>query len=175
MHAHFVSFGATRVKSAGPRARAIAALLLSLAAAAVSASEQWPTPPSRLQLPTPYGIINVQANEYLYESRLRVDDAEVEPEIRGILNITYAFETPKSQSALISINTGNNVCPFVYRWIVLTKSGYTVSPEFGSCSDQIRVSVSGRRLSMQTPNRQKPDKIDTYIYDGKTITRRASP
>ncbi len=142
--------------------------------AAVAAQTQWPTSPSRTQLPTPYGNLHVANNEYVYESRLQIDDTDVDPLVRGILNITYAFSTPNSHSALVSINTGNNGCPYTYRWVVLEKSGYRVSPEFGSCSDQIKVTAKGRRLTMLTPSAHTPDKVDMYIYDGKTLKHRST-
>jgi hypothetical protein len=145
----------------------------AIAQAGAEASE-WPAVPSRLQLPTPYGTLNVATSEYVYESRLRVDDQDVAPKVSGILNIAYAFSMPKSLAALISINTGSYGCPFMYRWVILEKSSYKVSPEFGSCSEQIKVSAAGRKLTLTTPNTQKPDKIDIYVYDGKTIKHRTA-
>jgi len=125
-------------------------------------------------LDTPYGTLNIATSEYIYESRLRVDDNDVDPPVRGILNITYAFSTPKAQVALVSVNSGNNGCPVSYRWVVLEKSGYTVTPEFGSCSEHIKVSATGRLFTLQTPS-QNRDKIDIYTFDGKTIKRRSAP
>ncbi|PLC48222.1 hypothetical protein CR159_19305 [Pollutimonas subterranea] len=141
---------------------------------AVAAPTQWPTSPSRTQLPTPYGNLHVANNEYVYESRLQIDDADIDPMVQGILNITYAFSTPNSHTALVSINTGNNACPYTYRWVVLEKSGYRVSPEFGSCNDQIKVTVKGRKLTMLTPSAHTPNKVDMYVYDGKTLKHRSA-
>lgn len=153
----------------------LAGVLLVLGShAAVAAQTEWPASPSRTQLPTPYGNLHVVNNEYVYESRLQIDNADVDPLIRGILNITYAFSTPTSQTALVSINTGNNGCPFTYRWVVLEKSGYKVSPEFGSCNDQIKVSTKGRKFTLITPSAHTPDRLDMYIYDGKTLTHRSA-
>jgi hypothetical protein len=152
-----------------------AAGALLMATSLLASAATWPVSPSRLHLATPYGTLNVATSEYIYESQLRIDDVNVSPAIRGILNITYAFNMAKAQVALVSINNGNNQCPIVYRWVVLQKSGYKVSPEFGSCTDQIKVSAKGRVLTMQTPNTQKPDKIDIYTYDGKTLKQRTAP
>jgi hypothetical protein len=148
---------------------------LVLASLGAHAGDAWPVSPSRLNLITPYGTLHVATNDYVYESALRVNDTDVEPAIRGILNITYAFDMPKAQAALVSINRGNNGCPVTYRWIMLDEKGYTVSPEFGSCSERIKVTAKGRLFTMQTPNTQKPDKIDIYTYDGKTVKRRTAP
>lgn len=155
--------------------RLAAGAILGLASLGAHASDGWPISPSRLNLATPYGTLHIATSEYVYESALRVDDADVEPAIRGILNITYAFDMPKAQAALVSINKGNNGCPVMYRWIVLEEKGYKVSPEFGSCSDQIKVTATGRLFTMQTPSAQKRDKIDIYTYDGKTVKRRTAP
>lgn len=154
-------------------------IFFACCSAAVAATAQtdadaaeWPIMPSRLQLPTPYGTLNVATSEYVYESRLRVNSEDVAPKVSGILNIAYAFSMPKSLAALVSINNGSNACPYMYRWVILDKSSYKVSPEFGSCSEQIKVSASGRKLTLTTPSIQKPDKIDIYVYDGKTIKHR---
>ncbi|MGB3287995.1 MAG: hypothetical protein WBA83_01840 [Burkholderiaceae bacterium] len=155
---------------------AVGAMLMATSLLASATSPvTWPVSPSLLKLETPYGTLHVATNEYVYESQLRIDDVDVSPAIRGILNITYAFQTPKAQIALVSINSGNNLCPIAYRWVVLQKSGYTVSPEFGSCNDRIKVSAKGRVLTLQTPSTQKPDKIDVYTYDGKTLKQRTTP
>jgi len=150
-------------------------LLGSLLGGASAASPNWPAAPSRLQFDTPYGTLQVKDNEYIYESRLHFNDADVAPVVQGLLNIPYAFSLPSSQIALVSINTGHTDCPVSYRWVELKKNGYTVSPAFGSCSDQIKVTVQGRNFLVQTPNSQKPDKIDVYAYDGKTIRKRTQP
>lgn len=150
------------------------ALVALCSAASANSVPTWPVSPSRMILDTPYGILNIATSEYIYESRLRVDNTDVEPTIQGILNITYAFSSPKAQVALVSVNSGNNGCPVSYRWIVLEKSGYTVSPEFGSCSEHIKVSAKGRLFTLQTPS-QNRDKIDIYTFDGKTIKRRSAP
>ena len=155
--------------------RLAASAIFGFASLGAHASDGWPVSPSRLNLATPYGTLHVATSEYVYESALQVDDADVEPTIRGILNITYAFNMPKAQAALVSINKGNNGCPVMYRWIVLDENGYKVSPEFGSCSDQIKVTATGRLFTMQTPSTQKRDKIDIYTYDGKTVKRRTAP
>jgi hypothetical protein len=147
------------------------ALAAIVGCAHASSPVTWPVSPSRMELSTPYGRLHVSASEYVYESRLLIDNDEVKPTIRGILNITYAFRRADELVALISINNGNNLCPIVYRWVILDKSGYTLSPEFGSCSEHIAVSANGRVLTMRTPSPQKPDKNDVYTYDGRTVRR----
>ncbi|MYN14733.1 hypothetical protein GSY71_16455 [Pusillimonas sp. TS35] len=147
------------------------ALVGSVGQAHATAPATWPPSPSRMELATPYGRLHVASSEYIYESRLLLDDDEISPAIRGLLNISYAFKRANALIALVSINSGSPLCPITYRWIVLDEAGHTVSPEFGSCSENIAVSASNRKLTLRTPSSKKPDKIDVYTYDGKTVKR----
>src|SRR5690606_12024572 len=141
-------------------------LMCTCAFAQVKDKNVWPTAPSMLVLTSDYGTLHVDLNEYIYESILRIDNQPTNPEIRGLLNITYAFKMPNAQAALVSINRGNTACPISYRWVLLQQGKHRVSPEFVSCSEKIRVSIQGRKLNIETPNRTDPAKIDVYAYDG---------
>lgn len=155
--------------------RLLMGMLVLLGCHTVGAAQAaWPPSPSRMQLPTPYGNLHIASSEYVYESRLQVDNADVDPQVSGILNITYAFNTPSSQAALVSINSGDNACPITYRWIVLEKSGYKLSPAFGSCSEQITVTATKRQFTLRTPSPHTPNQIDVYVYDGKTVKHRTT-
>ncbi|TCT02767.1 hypothetical protein EDC26_11742 [Paralcaligenes ureilyticus] len=149
-------------------------IFLTCARPVLATEATWPVPPSRLSLPTPYGTLDIKTSGYIYESHLTLDGVDLEPKIEGLLNITYAFSISKAKAfmALVSIGTGNNACPVSYRWVTIHKGGYKVSPAFGSCSNQIRVSARGRIFTLATPNSQKPDKTDIYVYDGKSIKHR---
>lgn len=153
----------------------LASLLLLCPLGAQATQVDWPLAPSRLDLVTPYGDLHVKPSEYIYESKLLINDADADPSIEGILNITYAFATPQAHAALISINSGNSHCPISYRWIILDKKGYKMSPAFGSCSPHIKVSSTRHTLVVKTPNSENPSKIDIYSYDGKTVKRRTQP
>jgi len=153
----------------------IAGLVPLLGSHSSWAGDAWPVPPSHLQLTTPYGNLDVKTSEYVYESRLQVNGSDTDPRIEGIINITYSFLMPKAQAALLSINNGSNNCPITYRWIILQSESYKISPAFGSCSNLIKVSVKGRSLTVRTPNVQEKDKIDIYVYDGKTIKQYTQP
>lgn len=148
-----------------------ASLALSTTVSAqANETTEWPSPPSRLELSTPYGDLHVSSSEYVYESRLMFNNHEVEPQIKGLLNIPYAYSSPKFQIALVSIDTGEQTCPVSYIWVTLNENGYTTTQPFGSCSDKIRVSTEGATFSVHTPNPDDADKTDHYIYDGKSLT-----
>lgn len=146
-------------------------LMLLFGWSALAAPINWPTQHSRLFLDTPHGNLHITHSDYIYEAVLRLDDTDIQPQIMGQLNIPYAYNMPGYHAALISISKGNEVCPVMYRWIRLDATGYSVSSEFGSCSPNIKVSATAQRLTLQTPNTTNPDKIDTYIYDGKKLKR----
>ncbi|CAM5412238.1 putative protein OS=Eoetvoesiella caeni OX=645616 GN=DFR37_103448 PE=4 SV=1 [Eoetvoesiella caeni] len=148
-------------------------MVMGSGSSVMAQSQTWPPLPSRLDFATPYGKLGIKSYEYVYESRLQIDDVEIRPPIEGLLNITYAFDLPDAEAALVSVSDGDLQCPFKYRWVVLHRKGYSVSPPIGACSEKIKVSVKGRRFFLETPNNQKADKIDTYIYDGKALTRRS--
>lgn len=152
--------------------RSVAASLLLVCGPALAAPESsWPTAPKLIELPTPYGTLAVGESEYVYEARLQLDGALIEPPISGMLNISYAFSMPESQVALVAISKGNEACPVSYRWVVLSAQGYKISPEFGSCSEHIRVTADSRRLTVQTPSQDSPGELDVYVYDGETVKR----
>ena len=159
-------------KLLSPSCSLLTALLLACAPLTAGSETGWPPAPKLIELATPYGILAVGASEYVYEARLQLDGAPVEPPIEGMLNISYAFSMRDSQAALVSISRGNEACPVAYRWVVLNAKGYRISPEFGSCSEQIRVSADSRRLTLQTPSQESPDQVDVYVYDGKAVTRK---
>lgn len=149
-----------------------AGTLLAWCQGAAASPAEWPVSPSRLVLPSPYGTLQVKTTDYIYESHLLLDGKEVQPHMVGLLNIPYAFTLPGKLSALISVNTGSSLCPVQYRWVTLYKGGYKVSPLFGSCSSQIKVSAIGHRFELATPSKVAPDKIDVYVYDGRKIKQR---
>lgn len=152
--------------------------LLATTAVAAPALADWQQPPSSTIFETPYGTLSVQASEYIYESKLYLGEAPVRPAIQGLLDITYAYEVADAHAALVAVSDGNAQCPIHYRWVVLNRSGYHISPPVGSCSKLIKVSAEGMLLTLTTPNAQDAGKVDIYGYDGKRIrkrTRAATP
>lgn len=152
----------------------IVALMLTFSSTAVATdASEWPSSPSRLTLDTPYGDLHVSPSDYIYESRLMLDEHEIQPQVKGLLNIPYAFSSTNFHVALVSIDTGDPVCPITYTWIMLNKDGYSATPQFGSCSESIKVSAEGQTFKLMTPNEANPDNSDIYLYDGETVKKRS--
>ena len=151
----------------------VALMLTFTSTAAATDASQWPSSPSRLTLDTPYGDLHVSPSDYIYESRLMLDEHEIQPQVKGLLNIPYAFSSTDFHVALVSIDTGDQVCPITYKWIMLNKDGYSATPQFGSCSDSIKVSAKGHTFRLITPNEANPDDSDVYLYDGETVTKKS--
>lgn len=137
-----------------------------------SASQTWPQAPSQLSLDSPYGKLHVSQSDYVYEAQLQLDAQIIAPELKGLINIPYAFKQQHNQTALISVDKGLAGCSINYHWVTVSPKGYTVSPAFGSCSSQIRVRHHGQTLIMETPSQDNPALIDEYRYDGRKISLR---
>lgn len=152
----------------------VAVLMFTLTSATAAVDPtQWPSSPSRLTLDTPYGDLHVSPSDYVYESRLMLDDHEIQPLIKGLLNIPYAFSSTDFHVVLVSIDSGEQICPVTYKWITLNTEGYSATPRFGSCSEFIKVSAKGTTFTVVTPSEANPDELDSYVYDGKTVKKKS--
>ncbi|MBV6271475.1 hypothetical protein KVP09_00885 [Alcaligenaceae bacterium CGII-47] len=132
----------------------------------------WPATPSHTSLQTPYGVLEVHGSDYVYESYLLFNGKRLEPDIQGIINITYAYQVGKARVILIAVDTGDSTCAISYRWMTIRQDGYRLTAPFGSCSASIRVTIHGKQFVLNTPNPDKVNAIDTWIFDGRTVRRR---
>lgn len=78
-----------------------------------AASQTWPQPPSQLSLDSPYGTLQVSQSDYVYEAQLQLDSQIIAPELKGLINIPYAFRQSNNQTALISVDNGLGVVLFI--------------------------------------------------------------
>ena len=139
---------------------ALAATLL----ASSPAMAHWPEPPSSVAFESPFGTLTVETSEYVYESRLYLNNKPIRPALQGLLDISYVYDLKDAHAALVAVSDGNPQCPVRYHWVVLKRNSYTVSPAFGSCSQQIKVSSKGARHIVATPSAQSAGQVDVYIY-----------
>lgn len=140
--------------------------------AAWAAPEDWPDSPKRTTLETPYGTLAIHASDYLYGAKLTFDGAPTTPPLQGILNIPYAYVVGSKQMALVSEDKGQADCPISYYWVVITQRGYKITPPFGSCSADIRLTTRGTQLRMETPNREHAEETDIWEFDGQKVRKR---
>src|SRR5699024_9858574 len=89
----------------------LTSLLLALPNIVVADDNSWPSAPSRLELNTPYGDLEVHKTDYVFEARLQFDGQNIEPRIEGLLNIPYAYQLGSDYLALVSIDSGSDHCP----------------------------------------------------------------
>lgn len=128
------------------------------------ATAGWPEPPSSTVYESVYGTLTVETSEYIYESKLYLNNKPIQPALHGLLDISYAYELKDAHAALVAVSDGNQQCAIRYHWVVLKRKGYQVSPAFGSCSEHIKVTSKGTRLILSTPSTKAADKVDVYIY-----------
>lgn len=146
--------------------------ILCLSQSAIGTTAPWPTTPLRTVLHTPYGTLEVDNSDYIYESHLLFNGERVRPDIRGLINITYAYRVDQTRVVLIAVDTGSTACIVSYHWMTITKDGYHLTEPFGSCSEEIRIATRGKQFVLSTPNMNKAGVIDTWIFDGRTVRRR---
>lgn len=151
------------------------AALQTPAAAQAAPAIEWPVTPAYTSLETPYGNLVIQASDYVYGATLFFDGKPTQPDIKGILNISYAYVVGKRRQILVSQDQGQTDCPVVYYWVTVDAKGYRITGPFGSCSPQIRVSTHGTSLRLETPDRLRPDKLDIWEFDGQKVRKLTVP
>lgn len=137
--------------------------------------------PSADGVTTPFGKLSVSDNVLLLEGK------PVNPRIEGNNSLGFVAQVAlKNRRAVLVQSNGGTACPATYRWVMVSDGGYTVSPEFGSCSDLARVSTVSEALVVTMPafagdsepaaERKRAARTRmTYVYDGKTLTENGKP
>ncbi|MDH5302121.1 MAG: hypothetical protein OEW58_12240 [Gammaproteobacteria bacterium] len=83
--------------------------------------------------------------------------------------IAGTFSVSDSLLIVIAVSDGGNSCPAMYKIIdVALDDNVTISEEFGTCSDLIKASVSGNKITFNVPEIHKGggEKIWTYSDGG---------
>lgn len=137
--------------------------------------------PSADGVTTPFGKLSVSDNVLL------LDGKPVNPRVEGNNSLGFVVQVAlKNRRAVLVQNNGGTACPATYRWVTVSDGGYTVSPEFGSCSDLVKISTVSKTLVVTMPGfagdsepaaeRKRAARTRmTYAYDGKTLTENGKP
>ncbi|WP_124597038.1 hypothetical protein [Burkholderia stagnalis] len=137
--------------------------------------------PSADGVTTPFGKLSVSDNVLL------LDGKPVNPRVEGNNSLGFVVQVAlKNRRAVLVQNNGGTACPATYRWVMISDSGYTLSPEFGSCSDLVKVATVSETLVVTMPGfagdsepaaerKRAARKRMTYVYDGKTLTENGKP
>ncbi|WP_126242814.1 hypothetical protein [Burkholderia gladioli] len=138
--------------------------------------------PSANGVTTPFGKLSVSDNNVLL-----LDGKPVNPHVEGNNSLGFVAQVAlKNRRAVLVQNNGGTACPATYRWVTVSDGGYTVSAEFGSCSDLVKVSTVSERMVVTMPGfagdaepaaerKRAARKRMTYAYDGKTLTENGKP
>ncbi|MFM0504289.1 hypothetical protein [Paraburkholderia caffeinilytica] len=131
---------------------------------------------------TPFGKLSVSADNVLM-----LDDKPVNPGAEGNNSLSFVAQVAlKNRRAVLVQNNGGTGCPAMYRWMIVSDGSYTVGPEFGSCSDLVKVSIESGALVVTMPGFAGPSEPTLeqkraarrhmkYGYDGKTLTENGRP
>lgn len=131
---------------------------------------------------TPFGTLSANGSNVLL-----LDGKPVSPQIEGNNSLSFVAQVAmKNHRAVLVQDNGGTGCPALYHWVILSESSYTVSPEFGSCSDLPKVSTGSGKLVVTMPDfagDAVPDAervrvaktTKKYVYDGRTLTENGKP
>ena len=101
---------------------------------------------------TRFGALSVsEAGVLLFES------VPVRPtiEANNSLDLSKPYQIGASDVVLVTDN-GGTACPALYYSVTVTKSGVRVTPSFGTCSDLIKIKLSGDSISVSMPGYRGP-------------------
>ncbi len=138
--------------------------------------------PSANGVTTPFGKLSVSDNNVLL-----LGGKPVNPHVEGNNSLGFVAQVAlKNRRAVLVQNNGGTACPATYQWVTVSDGGYTVSAEFGSCSDLVKVSTVSERLVVTMPGfagdaepaaerKRAARKRMTYAYDGKTLAENGKP
>lgn len=138
--------------------------------------------PSAGGVTTPFGKLSVSDDKVL-----QLNGKPAIPHVEGNNSLGFVAQVAlKNHRAVLVQNNGGTACPATYRWVIVSDGSYTVSPEFGSCSDLAKVSTASGALvvtmpgfagdSEPTDERKRVARTRmTYVYDGKNLTENGKP
>ena len=130
---------------------------------------------------TPFGKLSANGDNVLL-----LDGKPVNPRIEGNNSLSFVAQVAlKNRRAVLVEDNGGSACPATYRWVILSEGSYTISPEFGSCSDLAKVSTTAGNLVVTMPGfvgdtaspaeqKRAAGSRMSYLYDGKTVTEKTA-
>lgn len=123
--------------------------ILALAISALSVAV-YPARASELQ--TRYGILAIDDANLLFFQNL-----PVQPRVEGNSFLTFErkYEFPDYDLVVVQ-NTGGIACPAEYNFIKVSSKGAAASESFGTCSDLIQISRTGRGVVARMPGFMGP-------------------
>ncbi len=137
--------------------------------------------PSADGVTTPFGELTVSDNVLLLNGK------PVNPRVEGNNSLGFVAQVAlKNRRAVLVQNNGGTACPATYRWVTISDGSYVISPEFGSCSDLVKVATVSETLVVTMPGfagdlepaaeRKRAARTKMkYVYDGKTLTENGKP
>ena len=120
-------------------------------------------------LQTKYGVLSIagdfQQNKLVLNGKalsLPGGDADY-----ASLAIVEKYVVSDGEAILISDSAGAG-CQF-YRFVLLNKTSPIITPAFGTCDDNPRVSQNGDQISLKMKN--KKSKTETFIYSNGIVKK----
>jgi len=101
------------------------------------------------------------------------------------LSLSELNQIGDSDVVLLALD-GGTACPAIYYWVTVTASGAKVSKSFGTCTDLIKIKVTGDSISVsmsgyaaefesKAKQRRAPLEKHVYIYHAGVVTENGKP
>ena len=125
----------------------------------------------------------VQGKVTIKNNVVFLNGKEVVPKIKGgevavegsdALSIEENLKYKNGNAVLIMDFSRGTSCPAKYRWLIVMPDSTTQTPEFGSCSDLPKVSITGDKLTVMFPRFNSAPK-STVVFDGVSLTENGKP
>jgi hypothetical protein len=130
---------------------------------------RWPDAPYYEDMATRFGKLTTN-NDHI----LMLNGTPVEPSVTGDPYLAFTYRMPlREGEAVLMQNAHGSSCPAIFQWIFLSANGYRITPEFGACSDYVRVFSRDGNLVVQTPDRGF--RTHTYVFDSINLTEDGRP
>ena len=99
------------------------------------------------EMATRYGKLSTNEDNFLL-----IDGMQIKPDIQGnnSLSLLSLFRIDGADVVLVQ-NNGGTACPALFLFVTVAPSGVSQSASFGTCSDDIRTTQDGNKLTVSMP------------------------
>ena len=122
---------------------------------------------------TPYG--NVSVDNDSMPPQLLVNGRPLKPSIEGNQSLQLLKQLQfQGNTAILLQDTGGSACPALFRWVLVGPHTISYTPEFGSCSDLVKLTSSAAALTLTMPD-PNTGTATVFSFDGLSLKQDGKP